>query len=188
MQKKTLLNLNLELYEDKLSNGLEIYVVPKNVNGIYATFSTKFGSIHNTFVPIGEEELITVPNGIAHFLEHKVFEQEDETDPFTFFSERGADANANTSQIKTTYLFSGTTFFKENLNYLFDYVQSPYFTDENVEKEKGIIEQEILMYQDDPFSRIYEQSLFNSFVKISHRLPIAGTIETIRKITKRRFI
>ncbi|NLL44154.1 MAG: insulinase family protein [Mollicutes bacterium] len=184
MQKKTLLNLNLELYEDKLSNGLEIYVVPKNVNGIYATFSTKFGSIHNTFVPIGEEELITVPNGIAHFLEHKVFEQEDETDPFTFFSERGADANANTSQIKTTYLFSGTTFFKENLNYLFDYVQSPYFTDENVEKEKGIIEQEILMYQDDPFSRIYEQSLFNSFVKISHRLPIAGTIETIRKITK----
>lgn len=185
MQKKTLLNLDLELYYDKLNNGMEIYVVPKNnVNNIYVTFSTKYGSIHNTFIPLGESELVTVPDGIAHFLEHKVFEQKDGTDPFTFFSERGADANANTSNVKTTYLFSGVSFFEENLNYLLDFVQSPYFTDANVEKEKGIIEQEIQMYEDYPFSRIYERSLLNSFVKSSNRLPVAGTIESIRKITK----
>jgi predicted Zn-dependent peptidase len=185
MIKTPLINLDLDLYQVKLDNGLEIYVVPKNtVNNIYVTFSTKYGSIHNSFVPLGERKMITVPEGIAHFLEHKVFEQKDGVDPFTFYSERGADANANTSNLKTTYLFSGTSFFEENLNYLLDYVQSPYFTDENVEKEKGIIEQEIQMYQDNPFSRLFERSLFNSFVNSPNRIPIAGTVKSINKITK----
>ena len=185
MQKIPLVNLNLDLYQSKLDNGLEIYVVPNNkVNNIYATFSTKYGSIHNSFVPIGEKKMTTVPNGIAHFLEHKVFEQKDGVDPFTFYSERGADANANTSNLKTTYLFSGTSFLEENLNYLLDYVQSPYFTDENVEKEKGIIEQEILMYQDNPFSRLYERSLFNTIVNNPVRIPISGTVKNIKEITK----
>ena len=80
--------------------------------------------------------MVSVPLGIAHFLEHKMFEQEDNIDPFTFYSERGCDANAYTSQNKTTYLFSGSNEFYEGLNFLLDYVQSPYFTDKNVEKEK----------------------------------------------------
>ena len=143
-------NLEMDVCYEKLDNGLEIYVVKKkNSKNIYATFTTKFGSNINEFVPAYENKMIKVPDGVAHFLEHKMFEQEDDVDPFTFFSERGADANANTNNYKTTYLFSGPNFFEDNINFLLDYVQKPYFTDENVEKEKGIIEQEIKMYLDD---------------------------------------
>lgn len=185
MKKSKLEKLNLEVYEEELSNGLKIYVVPKdNVNGIYATFSTKFGSIHQEFVPINDKKMTKVPLGVAHFLEHKVFEQKDKKDPFTFYSERGCDANANTSNYKTTYLFSGSNAFEENINYLLDYVQDPYFTDENVEKEKGIIEQEIKMYDDDPFFKMYDGIIYNSFIKHPIKYPIAGTVEDIKEITK----
>jgi len=185
MNKKSLYNLDLDIYNETLDNGLNVYIVPmENKNSVYVTFSTKYGSTTNKFVPINEEKMITVPDGIAHFLEHKVFEQEDGIDPFTFYSERGADCNANTSNEKTTYLFSGSDFFKENLELLLSYVTTPYFTDENVLKEKGIIKQEIKMYEDDPFSKLYEAILFNSFVKHPVRIPIAGTIESVDKITK----
>jgi len=185
MKKNNLEKLDLELYTETLDNGLEIYIVPKsNVNGIYATLSTKFGSIYQEFVPIGQKKMVKVPLGVAHFLEHKVFEQKDDKDPFTFFSERGCDANANTSNYKTTYLFSGANSFNENINYLLDYVQSPYFTDENVDKEKGIIEQEIKMYEDEPFFKMYNGIIYNSFVKHPIKYPIAGTIKDIYEITK----
>ena len=178
-------NLEMDVCYEKLDNGLEIYVVEKkNSKNIYATFTTKFGSNINEFVPAYENKMIKVPDGVAHFLEHKMFEQEDDVDPFTFFSERGADANANTNNYKTTYLFSGPNFFKDNINFLLDYVQKPYFTDENVEKEKGIIEQEIKMYLDDPYTQIYERSLYNSFKVIPDKIPIIGSIESIKKITK----
>ncbi|MDD2518804.1 MAG: pitrilysin family protein [Bacilli bacterium] len=177
--------LDLDLYYEKLDNGLEVYIVPKsNVNNIHVTFSTKYGSKHSEFVPFNSKKMTKVPDGIAHFLEHKLFEQKDGTDPFTFYTERGADANANTSNHKTTYLFSGSTNVIENLNYLLDFVQDPYFTDENVSKEKGIIEQEIKMYADNPFYAIYEKSLYNSFHKNPIRIPIAGTVESINTITK----
>ena len=127
MIKKNIENLDLTVYSEKLDNGLEIYVVPmENVNNIYTTFSTKFGSTTDTFIPLGEKEMVTVPLGVAHFLEHKMFEQKDNKDPFTFYSERGCDANANTSNYKTTYLFSGANYFNDNLNYLLDYVQNIY--------------------------------------------------------------
>ena len=185
MIKKNLTGLDLEVFEETLENGLRIFIIPKkNANNTYVTFSTNYGSVQNDFVPIQEENMISVPLGIAHFLEHKVFEQESGEDPFTFYSERGADANANTTNYKTTYLFSGTEFLEENLNYLLDYVTSPYFTDENVEKEKGIIEQEIKMYEDDPYTRIYEGVIYNAFVNHPIRYPIIGNIESIRKITK----
>ncbi len=185
MNKTYLENLDLSLYSKKLNNGLEVYIIPKNnCNNIYATFSTKYGSIQSEFVPNDSYEMIKVPDGVAHFLEHKMFEQEKGADPFTFFSERGADANANTSAFRTTYLFSGPDFFEENLNYLLDYVQSPYFTDENVEKEKGIIEQEIKMYEDDPYSRLYEGTLFNSFKEDPIRKSVIGTVDSINEITK----
>lgn len=185
MKKINIEKLKLDLYTETLDNGMEIYIIPKNnCNNIYATFSTKYGSNQDEFVPINSKKMKKFPLGIAHFLEHKMFEQIDGTDPFEFYSERGADANANTSNYKTTYLFSGPEFFKENINYLIDYVQSPYFTEQNVEKEKGIIIQEIKMYQDDPYTVLYEQAIYNSFIKHPIKIPVIGTIESIKKITK----
>lgn len=185
MRRNNLEKLDLELYSETLDNGLRVFIVPReNVNGIYATLSTKFGSIHTEFVPSDSEEMVKVPLGVAHFLEHKMFEQKDGKDPFTHFSERGCDANANTSNYKTTYLFSGANAFEENINYLLDYVQSPYFTDENVEKEKGIIEQEINMYADEPFFKMYDGIIYNTFIKHPIKYSIAGKVEDIYKITK----
>ena len=185
MNKIELKHLNQTVYHKRLDNGLNIYVLPKNdVNNIYATFTTNYGSNEVEFVPIGEKKMIKVPLGIAHFLEHKMFEQEDGVDPFQFFGERGSDANANTNNYKTTYLFSGPEFFEENINCLLDYVQSPYFTDENVEKEKGIIEQEIKMYQDDSYTKLYEAILSNSLINNPMKDPIIGDIKNVRTITK----
>ena len=178
-------NLDLNVFYEKLDNGLEIYVLPKNnVNNIYVTFSTKYGSNIIEFKPRNQKEFIKVPLGIAHFLEHKMFEQEDNTDIFAFYSERGADCNANTDYTKTTYLFSGPNFLEENLNMLLDYVQKPYFTDENVDKEKGIITQEIKMYQDQPNTVMYDKLLENCFKNHPMQNPIIGTIESINSITK----
>ena len=185
MNKITLNNLDIDIYHEYLDNGLNVYVIPKNdVNNIYATFTTNYGSNEVEFVPLGENKMVKVPLGIAHFLEHKMFEQEDGKDPFAFFGERGSDANANTNNFKTTYLFSGPEFFEDNMNYLLDYVQSPYFTDENVEKLKGIIEQEIKMYQDDPYTMMYEKLLKNSLINNPMKDPIIGTIESVKSITK----
>ncbi len=185
MNKVTLKNLDVNIFHEKLDNGLNIYVIPKNdINNIYVTFTTNFGSNEVEFVPNGEKEMVKVPLGVAHFLEHKMFEQEDGQDPFSFFGERGSDANANTNNFKTTYLFSGPEFFEENINFLLDYVQAPYFTDENIEKEKGIIEQEIKMYQDDPYTRMYETILKNSLLNNPMKDPIIGNVKTVRSITK----
>jgi predicted Zn-dependent peptidase len=185
MKEHNLEGLDLKIFHKELSNGLNIYVMPKKtVNNTYVTFSTKYGSIHNTFIPHGKNKMITVNDGIAHFLEHKVFEQPDGKDPFSVFANHGADANANTSNYKTTYLFSGPEFFKENMNYLLDFVQTPYFTDENVEKEKGIIIEELKMYSDQPYYRLYEESLFNAFVNHPIRYSVGGSIESVSKITK----
>lgn len=185
MNKIELNHLNETIFHETLDNGLNIYVLPKcDVNNIYATFTTDYGSNEIEFVPTGKKKMIKVPLGIAHFLEHKMFEQKDGDDPFKFFGERGSDANANTNNFKTTYLFSGPDFFEDNMNYLLDYVQSPYFTDENVEKEKGIIEQEINMYQDDPYTRLYEAVLYNSLIKNPMKGPIIGNIKSVRSITK----
>ena len=185
MKKHSLDKMDLDVYHERLDNGMDVYIVPKgNVNGYYVTLSTKYGSIHDEFVPIDNSDMVKVPMGVAHFLEHKVFEQKDGVDPFTFYSERGSDANANTSYYKTTYLFSGTNFLNEGLNYLLDYVQSPYFTDENVNKEKGIIEQEIKMYDDSPYYKLYDGIVYNAFVNHPIKYPIAGTVDSINKITK----
>lgn len=185
MQKTSLNKMDLDVFSKTLSNGLKVYIIPKKeVNNIYVTFTTKYGSNIVEFVPNGEKDYIKVPLGIAHFLEHKMFEQEDDIDVFNFFSERGSDANANTNNKKTTYLFSGPNFFKENLEFLLDYVQKPYFTDENVEKEKGIIIQEMKMYQDDPYSKLYEAILDASFINNNTKYPIIGTEDSVNSITK----
>lgn len=177
--------LDQNVYYEKLDNGLEVYMIPyKNKSNYTMHYLTKYGSIQTTFIPYGKEKMITVPDGIAHFLEHKMFEQEDGIDPFTFASKTGTYSNASTNFECTRYYFEGNNAFQENLNYLLDFVGSPYFTDENVEKEKGIIAEEIKQY-DDEIEWTFEEELKKAlFQKDNHRVDIAGTIESISKITK----
>ncbi len=185
MKKETFNHLDLDIYTETLDNGLKIFIIPKNnVNNIYATFSTNFGATTNEFVPLGEDEMIKVPDGVAHFLEHQLFNQKDGKDPLNIFTSNGASGNANTSYYKTTYLFSGTENFEKNLECLLNFVQEPYFTDESVEKEKGIIEQEINMYLDNPYSKSYELLNHNLFKNNSIKDNIIGSVKSIKATTK----
>lgn len=171
------------LYHEVMDNGLQVFVLPKPAfQKAYATFATNYGSVDNHFrVAAGEET--RVPDGIAHFLEHKMFE-EPEGDIFATFASNGASANAFTSFDQTVYLFSATENIETNLTTLVDFVQRPYFTDENVEKEKGIIGQEINMYADNPDWRVYFGLIEAMYSKHPVRIDIAGTIESISTITK----
>jgi predicted Zn-dependent peptidase len=171
------------LYYEKLDNGLDVFVLPKpGFTKTYATFTTRYGSIDNRFRPAGGEE-IRVPDGIAHFLEHKMFE-EPEGDIFATFASQGASANAFTSFDRTVYLFSATRNIEANLATLLDFVQNPYFTDANVEKEKGIIVQEINMYRDNPDWRVYYGLIEALYSVHPVHIDIAGTEQSVRSITK----
>lgn len=167
----------------KHESGLEIYVIPKDFATNYAVFATKYGSMDNCFRLAGEADFREVPDGIAHYLEHKMFENEDGVDTFARFAKYGADANAYTTQTMTAYLFSCTEHLEKNLEILLDYVSKPYFTPENVEKERGIIEQEIRTYDDDPSSAVYYRLLAALYEKNQIRIDEAGTAESIAKIT-----
>ncbi|WP_339159647.1 pitrilysin family protein [Paenibacillus sp. FSL W8-0186] len=171
------------VYRETMDNGLQVYVLPKpGFQKTYATFSTKYGSIDNHFRVEGEAET-KVPDGIAHFLEHKMFE-EPEGDIFAKFASLGASANAFTSFEQTVYLFSATENVMENIETLVNFVQNPYFTDQNVEKEKGIIGQEIGMYQDNPDWRVYFGLIEAMYAVHPVHIDIAGTVESIGTITK----
>jgi len=175
--------LDETLYYEKLSNGLDVYILPKKgFSKTFVTFTTKYGSIERTFVPIGQQEAITVPDGIAHFLEHKMFEKED-GDVFQKFSQFGASANAFTSFTRTAYLFSATDHIYDSTKTLLDFVQQPYFTEATVNKEKGIIGQEITMYDDQPDWRLYFGTIENMYHNHPVKIDIAGTIESIDGIT-----
>ncbi|EGT3652186.1 TPA: insulinase family protein [Clostridioides difficile] len=177
--------LKEEVYYEKLQNGLDVYFMPKRgFMKKYAILATNYGSNDLEFVPIGEDKKIRVNEGIAHFLEHKMFEQPDGGDAFDKFSKLGVNANAFTNFTMTAYLFSATENFYESLEHLIDYVQTPYFTDENVEKEKGIIAQEIKMYNDDPDWNVYFNCLKAMYINYPARIDIAGTVDSIYKITK----
>lgn len=184
MEKIEFNQLQEELYHEKLDNGLDVYILPKKgFNKTFATFTTKYGSIDNHFVPLGKEEFLKVPDGIAHFLEHKLFEKED-GDVFQQFSKQGASANAFTSFTRTAYLFSSTSDVERNLETLMDFVQEPYFSEKTVEKEKGIIGQEITMYDDNPDWRLYYGVIQNMYRNHPVKIDIAGTVESISHITK----
>ncbi|MCP1305820.1 EF-P 5-aminopentanol modification-associated protein YfmH [Paenibacillus tyrfis] len=171
------------LYAEELPNGLSVFVLPKEgFQKTYATFTTKYGSIDNDFQVEGEARR-KVPDGIAHFLEHKMFE-EPTGDIFSVFAAQGASANAFTSFDRTAYLFSATEHIEDNLSTLLNFVQNPYFTDANVEKEKGIIGQEINMYRDNPDWRAYFGLIETMYHKHPVHIDIAGTIESIAEITK----
>ena len=172
------------LYFEEMPNGLKVYLLPKaGFSKTYGLFSTRFGSIDTTFVPLHEEKMLKVPDGIAHFLEHKMFEMQD-GDASEAFAKLGASTNAFTSSSRTAYLFSTTSHEKECISLLLDFVQDIYLTDENVEKEKGIINQEIGMYDDDPDWRCYFGSIQNLYQNHPVKIDIAGTVETVASINK----
>lgn len=164
-------------------SGLDIYLFPKKMTSVYAIFGTRYGSIDNTFKVARDGDFITVPDGIAHFLEHKLFANEDGSDAFEHFSAFGADANAYTSFNKTAYLFSCTENFEDSLAELLSFVTHPYFTEESVKKEIGIIAQEIKMYDDSPSDRCFYGMLEGMYEHHSIRRNICGTVESISKIT-----
>ena len=151
-------------------------------NSVYALFGTKFGSVNRSFRIKGESDICTVPDGIAHFLEHKLFEGEVE-DAFVSYSRTGANANAYTSFDRTCYLFSATEKIYESLEILLNFVTHPYFTKETVEKEQGIIGQEIRMYEDDPSWCVFLGLLKALYWENPIRIDIAGTVESIAEIT-----
>lgn len=169
-------------YQIKHSSGLNIYVYPKEgYRSAYAIIGAKYGSVNTCFSRDGGEK-ITVPDGIAHYLEHKLFESA-EGDAFTRYAETGASANAYTSFEKTCYLFSCTDKFDESFAILLDFVQDPYFTAETVAKEQGIIGQEIKMYDDSPEWRVMFNMLGGMYHSHPVKIDIAGTVESIAEIT-----
>ena len=174
-----------KVYIEKLDNGLTVMIIPKkDVQKKYMIWGTNYGSNDNEFIVPGEEEKTTVPNGVAHFLEHKMFEQENGVNSLDVLTALGTEANAYTTNDHTAYLFECTDNFYEAMDELMDYVQHPYFTDENVEKEKGIIGQEIMMYDDYPEWKVYLNALKAMYHNNPIKIDIVGTIETISKIDK----
>lgn len=174
-----------EVYEKELNNGLRVFIIPKpGFQKTFVTYTTQFGSLDTRFKPIGKDEYVTVPDGVAHFLEHKLFEKEEGEDLFTAFARENAQANAFTSFDRTSYLFSATNHLDSNIIRLLNMVENPYFSEETVEKEKGIIAEEIKMYQEQPSYKL----MFNTLRAMYHnhpiRVDIAGSEESIYHITK----
>ena len=172
------------VYSYEHESGLKAFVIPKKgYSKKHATYSTYYGSINNEFQVPGDKEITRVPDGIAHFLEHKLFEQETGS-VMEKFSGLGSSPNAYTGFSQTVYLFSCTDKFDENFKLLVDFVQNPYITEESVEKEKGIIGQEIMMYQDNPGWRVFFNLLKAFYSSNPVRVDIAGTVESIGKINR----
>ena len=173
-----------KLYIEKMDNGLTIMVLPKKTRKKYIVWSVNFGSIDNKFLAFGDKDVTHVPDGIAHYLEHKLFEQENGNNSLDVLTSFGVDANAYTTNDHTAYLYEATDNFDEALEEFMNYVQNPYFTDENVEKERGIIEQEIMMYDDYPEWSIYMNAMKCMYKNNEINIDVAGTKETIAQIDK----
>lgn len=177
---------NETIYKEELENGLTVYLCPKEEYIQFsAMFVTNFGSFDTKFTPLGEEENITVPEGVAHFLEHKMFETLDGEDVMKKFSSLGVNVNAFTSYDRTAYTVAGTDNINESIELLLDFVQEPAFTEESVNKEKSIIEQEILMYSDKPKNFARSNLLKNLYGENDMIWrEIGGTPESIKEINK----
>lgn len=182
--------INLDLVDekilyDKLDNGLDVYIVrKKDFNSNYASFVSKFGGLDIEFIPIGEKDYVKMPSGIAHFLEHKLFEQENDPKVHDFYKQSGTYVNAMTGYKRTKYIINGPKNFKKNLEFLLDFVESPYFTDQNIEKEKGIIIEEAKMCLDDKSRLFYQTVLKNLYNEVPYDKKIIGDIDDIKSMTK----
>lgn len=176
--------LNESIQYKQLKNHMDVFFMRKEgFNKKYAVLATRYGSNDLEWISPHTGEKLRVHEGIAHFLEHKMFEQPDGGNAFDEFAKIGASANAFTNFNMTAYLFSATENFDQGLRHLISYVQTPYFTEENVEKEKGIIAQEIKMYEDNPHWQSFFETLKAMYVDHPNRIDIAGTVESIYKIT-----
>ena len=184
MEKKSYDGLDLDVYEEVLDNGLRIFISPIPRHTIHARITTFFGGSVLEFKMENDKDFIKVPGGVAHFLEHKMFEKKDGKDPLTVYENNGASGNAFTNEFVTAYHFTGAGHFFENLETLLKCVHEPYFTDENVLKEKGIISQEKKEDLDNPFSIVYDRSLVNTFYNLDFKNTVLGTLEDINSITK----
>ena len=182
MQKKSYNGLDLEVYEDVLDNGLRVYIAPIPRHTIHARITTFFGGSILEFKK--DNTFIKVPSGVAHFLEHKMFEKKDGKDPLAIYENNGASGNAFTNEFVTAYHFTGAGHFFSNLETLLKCVHEPYFTDENVLKEKGIISQEKKQDLDNPFSTVYDRCLVNTFHNLDFKNTVLGSLEDINSITK----
>ena len=184
MKKITIKHVNEDIYYEKLNNGLNVYLyVNRNMHNNYATFTTKYGSINNEFA-LEDGKFYKVPNGIAHFLEHKVFVQENDPQPEDYFARSGGVCNAYTTFKNTTYLFSSCDNVLDNVSFLLDFVQNIYLTDENVESEKGIITQEINMCNDRPGDLLYDTIRKNTIKNNPFKESIIGTVDEVNSITR----
>ncbi len=170
-------------FSTTLSNGLEIYICKKKgFSKKIGLFGTKYGSVTNDFIDITTNKRVKVPDGIAHFLEHKLFEKEG-ANALDLFSKMGVSSNAYTSFDQTVFYFETVEKFEESIKMLVKLIKEPYFTPENVEKEQGIIGQEISMYDDDQNFMVYFNALRTMYQKNPVRIDIAGTIDSISHIT-----
>ncbi len=180
MKKIKLENTNEFLYYDKLDNGLEVYMLPNNnVNKFYLTLNTRFGSINTKFKYDNKE--YDMPKGIAHYLEHLSFNMENGS-VFDHYSKIGSSINAFTTYDITSYNVTSNNRFKENLEYLLEYVYTPYFTKELFQSEKGVIEEEVKMYKDDPGMTIVNGTLNNVFVNDERKYLVGGTVKDVKSI------
>ena len=184
MEKKGYNGLDLDVYEEVLDNGLRIFISPISRHTIHARITTFFGGSILEFKMDGAKEFTKVPGGVAHFLEHKMFEKKDGVDPLSVYENNGASGNAFTNEFVTAYHFTGAGHFYDNLEVLLKCVHEPYFTDENVLKEKGIIFQEKKQDLDSPFSIVYDKSLVDVFHNLDFKNTVLGSLEDINSITK----
>lgn len=175
--------LNEKVYKTRLNNGLNLYICKKaGYEKKMGLFGTKYGSLNNDFIDVTNKKRVKVPNGIAHFLEHKLFEMEGEN-ALDLFSKIGVESNAYTSYDQTVFYFETVDKFEESLNLLIKLIKEPYFTLDNVKKEQGIIAQEILMGNDDPNDILYCKALEAMYINSNVKIDIAGTVDSIKQIT-----
>lgn len=175
-----------KVYIEKLTNGITVMVIPRKVQKKYIIWATGYGSVDNKFLVSSDKDITEVPDGIAHYLEHKLFEQENGKNSLDVLSNLGVDANAYTTNNHTAYLYECTSNFFEALDEFMNYVQNPYFTEENVNKERGIIEQEIMMYQDYPEWELYMNAIKAMYKDNPINIDVAGTKESIANIDKNK--
>ena len=187
MDKLELKDVDKTIYKEVLDNGLLLIVIPNEKiskkKNYYFNYGTYYGALTNDFVPLGSSKMTKFPNGIAHFLEHKMFESED-ISPFDFYAKSGSYVNAFTSYKATCYVVTGNKKMKDNLEFLLTFVNTPYFTDENVLKEQGIIIEEAAMNDDNPDYLIYRTLSKNLYKELPYNTPILGDASSIKKITK----
>ena len=183
MEKIIIKGVDETIFYEELKNGLKVYLLPNNnVKNFYITFNTHFGSMYTEFKKEKDKSYTKVPDGVAHYLEHLMFNMPDGS-AFDYFSKLGSSVNAFTTYDLTCYEVYASKYFKENLNYLLDYVQTPYFTKEMVNKERGIITEEIKMYDNNPNTELIYKMNEMIFQKDKRKDLISGTVEDIKKIT-----